>query len=59
MPILQGADAPPTTQVLAAVTERRAALATLLGKWKALSTTEFGALNAALVKVGQPAIALK
>jgi hypothetical protein len=59
VPILQGADAAPTTQVLAAVTERRAALATLLSKWKALSTTELGALNAALVKAGQPAIALK
>jgi hypothetical protein len=59
VPILQGADAPPTTQVLAAVTERRTALATLLGKWKALSTTEFAALNAELAKAGLPAIAVK
>jgi len=59
VPILQGADAAPTTQVLSAVTERRAALATLLGRWKALSTTELAALNAALIQAGQPAIAFK
>jgi photosystem II stability/assembly factor-like uncharacterized protein len=59
VPILQGADAPPTTQVLAAVTERRAALATLLGKWKALSTTALAGVNAELAKAGQPAVAVK
>jgi hypothetical protein len=59
VPILQGADAPPTTQVLAAVTERRAALATLLGKWKAFSTTDLAAVNAELEKAGLPAIAVK
>jgi hypothetical protein len=50
--LIQGADAPATTQVLAAATERRAALTTLLGRWKAVSTTDRAALNAVLVKAG-------
>jgi hypothetical protein len=59
VPILQGADAPPTTQVATAVAERRAALAALFGKWKALSTTELATLNAELAKAGMPAVAVK
>jgi len=34
--LLQGADAAPTTQLVAAVGQRRAALNTLLARWAAL-----------------------
>jgi hypothetical protein len=57
--VLQGADAPPTTQVVSAISERRAALTTLLGKWRALRGTALVALNAELAKAGLPAIAVK
>jgi hypothetical protein len=38
MTSLQAADVTPTTQLVAAVTERRAALAKLMAKWKLLRT---------------------
>jgi len=59
VPILQGANAPPTTPVATAVTERRQGLATLPGRWKVLSTTELAALNGELAKAGLPAIVVK
>jgi len=52
MSTLQGADATPTSQVVAAVGERREALADLLAKWNALRTTELAALNAQLRRAG-------
>lgn len=38
MNLLQGADAAPTSQLVAAAGERRAALDTLLAQWTALET---------------------
>jgi hypothetical protein len=38
MGLLQGADVAPTTQLTAAVSERRAALARLMARWNALKT---------------------
>ena len=56
MSLLQAADAAPTTQAVAAVTERREALRALMAKWDALKTKDLAALNAALKAASLPAI---
>jgi hypothetical protein len=56
---LQAADATPTAAVVAAVTERQAALAKLTSEMAALKTTDLAAVNAALTRAGQPAIVMK
>jgi photosystem II stability/assembly factor-like uncharacterized protein len=48
MSLLQAADAPPTTQAIAAVAERREALRGLRDKWTAFRTKDVSALNAVL-----------
>ena len=59
MSLLQAADAAPTTQAIAAVTERREALRTLTAKWDAFRTKDVAALNAVLKAAGLPEIALE
>ncbi len=59
MSLLQAADAEPTTQAVAAVTERREALRALLAKWNALRTKDLPALNASLKAANLPAIELE
>jgi hypothetical protein len=48
MTALHGADAAPTSQLVAAVGARQSSLAKLLAQWTALRTTALGALNAKL-----------
>jgi hypothetical protein len=59
MALLQGADAAPTSQAMAAVGDRRRALADLLDRWAALKTADLGALNAQLKAAGLAEIALR
>ena len=59
MRLLQGADAAPTSQALAAVTERRQALASLIAKWNAFKTQDVANLNVQLKAVNLPAIEIK
>jgi predicted amidophosphoribosyltransferase len=59
MGLLQGADAGPTSQALAAVTERRQALSDLMGKWKVLKAQDLANLNAQLKAANLPAIEIK
>jgi hypothetical protein len=54
--LLQGADVAPTTQLAAAVGERRAALAKLLARWDALKGSELSSLNAKLKAAQVPPI---
>jgi hypothetical protein len=54
--LLQGADVAPTTQLVAAVTERQHVLATIRTRWNALKTVDLAAVNAPLKKAGLPAI---
>ena len=49
---VEDADAAPTTQLAAAVAERRAALAMLLDRWATLRRTEIPKLNAQLSAAG-------
>jgi photosystem II stability/assembly factor-like uncharacterized protein len=49
---LQGADATPTTQVVAAANDRLAVFAALKGKWDAIVKTDLPALNAKLKAAG-------
>ena len=49
---LQGADATPTTQVVAAANDRLAVFAALKGKWDAVVKTDLPALNAKLKAAG-------
>ncbi len=58
MGLLQGADVTPTTQLVAAVADRRAVLAKLMTKWNALKGADLAALNATLTSAGAPAIAV-
>jgi hypothetical protein len=57
MGLLQGADVTPTTQLVAAVADRRAAHAKLMTRWNALKGADLAALNATLKSAGAPAIA--
>jgi len=59
MGLLQGADAAPTSQALAAVTERRQALSNLMAKWNALKTQDMPNLNSQLKAANLPAIEIK
>lgn len=58
MGLLQGADVTPTTQLVAAVADRRAAFTKLMMQWNALKTADLNALNAALTNAGAPPVAL-
>jgi hypothetical protein len=59
MGLLQGADAAPTSQALAAVTGRRQALASLMAKWNAFKTQDVANLNVQLKAANLPAIEIK
>ena len=59
MNLLQGADAAPTSQLVAAVSERMATFAVLMGKWNAFKTQELTALNAQLKAAGLPQIEIR
>ncbi|MBE3126385.1 MAG: glycoside hydrolase [Acidobacteria bacterium] len=59
MNMLQEADAAPTSQLVAAVTERRQALSALLGKWESFRTLELAALNTVLKAANLPEITLE
>jgi hypothetical protein len=48
MGLLQGADAAPTTQLVAAVAARRQELAKVLARWNTLKTRDRATLNAQL-----------
>jgi photosystem II stability/assembly factor-like uncharacterized protein len=54
--MLEEADVTPTTQLAAAVADRRAALAGAMASWNALRTADLAALNAQLKAAGLPAI---
>jgi hypothetical protein len=58
MNLLQGADAAPTTQAVAAVTERREALRAIVAKWEAFKTKDVASLNAVLKAANLPPIEL-
>ena len=49
---VQGVDAAPTTQTLAAITAKQAALADVLARWNTLRTKDLAALNAKLRAAG-------
>jgi photosystem II stability/assembly factor-like uncharacterized protein len=55
---LQEADVTPTTQMAAAVADRRRALAVLMGHWATLRQKELPALNAELKQAGLAQVAL-
>ncbi len=55
--ILQEADVAPTTQLVAAVGDRRAALAKLMARWTTLKGADLTALNAKLKAANVPPIA--
>jgi len=59
MNLLQGADAAPTSQALAAISERKQAFGALLGKWNAFKTQDLAALNGQLKAAGLPALEIK
>jgi hypothetical protein len=58
MGLLQGADAAPTSQVVAAVTSSRIALGSLMARWSELRSQDLTALNAQLKQANLPAIAV-
>jgi photosystem II stability/assembly factor-like uncharacterized protein len=53
MRMIQGADVAPTTPALAAATDRRRAMASLLQRWAAMKTQDLGNLNTQLKQAGQ------
>jgi photosystem II stability/assembly factor-like uncharacterized protein len=59
MNLLQGADAGPTSQALAAVSERQKAFAVLIGKWNAFKTQDLANLNTQLKAANLPLIEIK
>jgi hypothetical protein len=54
--IVDGADAEPTTQVVAAAGELERALAEQLARWREVQEREVSALDAQLRKAGLPAL---
>ena len=56
MNLLEEADAEPTTQVLAAARAAQKDFDALVARWKALTTTDLGALNGRLKSAGQEPI---
>ena len=59
MAMVQGADVAPTTQLVAAATDRRKALAGLLEKWRALKDHDLASLNAQLRQGSLPQISVQ
>jgi photosystem II stability/assembly factor-like uncharacterized protein len=59
MNLLQGADAAPTTQLAAAVKERRAALHDLMDRYESFMKNDVTALNAVLKEAGLPPITVE
>ena len=59
MSAMQGADAAPTSQVLAAVAERQKAFTGLMAKWTAFKTQDLTALNIQLKAANLPAVEIK
>jgi hypothetical protein len=59
MQSLQEADAPPTTQEAAAIAQKRAALADLMRKWKAIQASDLPAINKELAKARIPALEIE
>jgi len=57
--LLQGADAGPTSQAFAAVTERRTGLASLMARWNTFKTQDVASLNTQLKAANLPAIEVK
>jgi len=58
MGLLQGADAAPTSQVVAAVTSNQMALGSLIARWSELKSQDLTALNAQLKQANLPVIAV-
>ena len=58
MAAIQGADVAPSTQMVAAVAERRSALAHLLARWATLKGPDLSALNATLKAANLPPIVI-
>jgi photosystem II stability/assembly factor-like uncharacterized protein len=56
MRLLESADVMPSTQAVAAATDRRAALAKLLDRWNALKSRDLADLNARLKQANLPAV---
>ncbi|MBZ5728271.1 MAG: glycoside hydrolase [Acidobacteriia bacterium] len=54
--LLEGADAAPTATQVAAVADRRAAVAKLIAQWTTLKTADLAALNAQLKQANLPAV---
>jgi photosystem II stability/assembly factor-like uncharacterized protein len=59
MSALQGADVAPTTQLMAAAADRRAALAAVMAKWTALKGAGLTALNAKLKAANLPPVTIQ
>jgi photosystem II stability/assembly factor-like uncharacterized protein len=57
--LLEGADVAPSTQLAAAVTNRRTAVAAVMQKWIVLKTTDLAALNAQLKQANLPEVKLE
>jgi hypothetical protein len=58
MNMLQAADVAPTSQLVAAFSERRQALRALLAKWESLMTGELRSVNTVLKEAKLPEISL-
>jgi hypothetical protein len=58
MSLLQGADAAPTSQALAAVTQRQRELGDILQRWNALKDDGLARLNTQLAAAGLPAVTM-
>ena len=58
MRMLEEADVTPATQIVAAVADRRAALARLIENWAALKGANLTALNGRLQQANLPAVTL-
>ena len=56
MRLLESADVTPSTQAVAAATDRRAALAKLLERWNALKSRDLAGLNTRLKQANLPAV---
>jgi hypothetical protein len=57
--LLEGADVAPTTQLVAAVADRRAAVTRLMASWTSLKGADLAALNARLKQANLPEITLE
>ena len=59
MRILQEADVAPTTQAVAAVADRRKAMASLLERWASTKSQDLANLNAQLKQAGLPEVTVE